>query len=187
MEIHISLLHSGQPPSVQPFPPLSPPSPSLSPLSPPLSFPSFPFFLPSEAFRSSFRTKKRSLGQRQPLLQQALTLAPLDTLARPPMTLVPPETVADVAVPRPLSVEQIAAPSPTELLPSRFQIATAERSRRERANFAHLILRRIPEFLGVSGCGAVADSAERLRALFRTRFTIETSRASLAGCRPSRL
>ena len=103
--------------------PFSPPFPSLSPLSPPLSFPSFPFFLPSEAFRSSFRTKKRSLGQRQPLLQQALTLAPLGTLARPPASLVPPETVTDVAVPRPLSVEQIAAPSPTELLPSRFQIA----------------------------------------------------------------
>ena len=95
-----------------------------------------------------------------------------------------------MVVPRPLSVEQIAAPSPTERRdqrpPSRLQIVTAERSRRERANFAHLILRRIPEFLGVSGRGAVADS-ERLRALFRTRFTIETSRASLAVRRPSRL
>ena len=94
-----------------------------------------------------------------------------------------------MVVPRPLSVEQIAAP----LLPRKsgvidaLPLASRLRQSREVAeketNFVHLILRRIPEFLGVSGRGAVADS-ERLRALFRTRFTIETSRASLAGCRP---
>ena len=115
---------------LQPFPLLLPP---YLP-SPPLSFPSFPFFLPSEAFRSSFRTKKRSLGQRQPLLQQALTLAPLDTLARPLASLVrrPPGDGRrrGMVVPRPLSVEQIAATSPKERRdqrpPSRLQIASCD-------------------------------------------------------------
>ena len=151
----ISLLHSGQPSSTA-LP--SPPSPSLSPLAPIVVS-----FLPllsslrgiSELFphEKTFPRAKTAITAasshprparhpRPPVLRRRSS-----PRRRSPPWHGPPS-------PRLLSVEQIAAPSPKERRdqrpPSRLQIVTAERSRRERANFAHLILRRIPEFLGVS-------------------------------------
>ena len=119
---------------LQPFPLLPPPSPSLSPLSPPLSFPSFLPLLSSLRGISELFPHEKTF----PRAKTAITAAsshprsPRSTPSpvRPPASLVPPETVATVAVPRPLSVEQIAAPSPTERRdqrpPSRLQIASCD-------------------------------------------------------------
>ena len=168
---------------LQPFPPLPP----LSPLAPIVVS-----FLPllsslrgiSELFphEKTFPRAKTAITAASSHPRPARHPRPSSGVARPPGD----GRHRGMVVPRPLSVEQIAAPSPKERRdrrsPSLFQIVTAERSHQFCPPHSTTDS-RIP---GRLARVAVADS-ERLRALFRTRFTIETSRASLAVRRPSRL